>query len=172
MALANARRILILGLSGAGKSTLALALGLRLGLPVIHMDAHYWNRGWVPSSDEEFRQRVAGLVEEAEWVMDGNYSSTLDLRLRRAHHVVYLESSRWRCLRQVLKRWIAFRGQQRPDMAAGCPERIDPEFIWWVLWHQPRGRPRTMARLAATPVPVTRVRAGGASQVMRDLGLG
>jgi adenylate kinase family enzyme len=70
------RRVLILGGSGAGKSTLARILGERTGLPVIHLDQHYWRRGWVMPTPEAWKAQVAELVTRPAWVMDGNFAST------------------------------------------------------------------------------------------------
>ena len=75
------RRILVIGPSGAGKSTLARRLGAITGLPVIHLDRVYWNAGWVPTPDEEFRSRLAALLREPEWIIDGAYVTTQEERL-------------------------------------------------------------------------------------------
>jgi adenylate kinase family enzyme len=160
VALASARRVLILGPSGAGKSTLAVEVGSRLGLPVIHLDAHYWQAGWIQSEREEFDARVMRLADQPSWVMDGNYSSTLEHRLQRTDHVIYMHASRWRCLANVARRWLTHRGRQRPDMAEGCPEKIDLEFVRWILWVQPPGLKVTLHRLRSCGKPLTEVRPG------------
>jgi adenylate kinase family enzyme len=160
VALASARRILILGPSGSGKSTLASRLGGRLRLPVIHLDAHYWQPGWVESERADFQARVAKLADQPAWVIDGNYSYTLDSRLARADQLIYIHASRWRCLVNVFKRWLAYHGRQRPDMSEGCPEKIDLEFLQWVLWVQPQGRSESLRRLRSSGKPLTELRAG------------
>jgi adenylate kinase family enzyme len=75
------RRILVWGAPGTGKSTLARAIGARLGLPVIHLDAEYWRPGWVAPAQEEWLAQVTALAARDAWVMDGNYSATWHLRL-------------------------------------------------------------------------------------------
>jgi adenylate kinase family enzyme len=67
------RRVLVIGSGGAGKSTFSVALGKRLELPVIHLDAHFWRPGWVETPKPEWRERVAQLAARDAWVMDGNY---------------------------------------------------------------------------------------------------
>jgi adenylate kinase family enzyme len=78
------KRILILGPSGAGKSTLARCVGERLGLPVVHLDAINWNPGGVQTETGRFRERVAEAAASDTWVMDGNYTTHIDLCLPRA----------------------------------------------------------------------------------------
>jgi adenylate kinase family enzyme len=160
VALASARRVLILGPSGAGKSTLAVELGSRLGLPVIHLDAHFWQAGWVESERVDFAARVDRLADRPSWVMDGNYSYTMEHRLERADQVIYVHATRWRCLANVIRRWLTNRGRQRPDMADGCPEKIDLEFVRWILWVQPPGLRATLHRLRSCGKPLMETRAG------------
>ena len=52
-------KILIIGCSGSGKSTLAVALGEKLGLPVVHLDQLWWKEGWRNVTREEFDSRLA-----------------------------------------------------------------------------------------------------------------
>jgi len=85
------RRVLVFGAPGTGKSRLARVLGDRLGLPVLHRDAEYWRPGWVDPAMDEWRAQIAMLAARDAWVMDGNYSGTWDLRLPRAHTVVWLD---------------------------------------------------------------------------------
>jgi adenylate kinase family enzyme len=141
------RRILVWGAPGTGKSTLARAIGARLGLPVIHLDAEYWRPGWVEPSKEEWLAQVAVLAARDAWVMDGDYSSSWDLRLPRAEAVVWLDLPRRLYLPRTLWRSFANRGRVRPDIGRDCPERFDWEFLKWTWGYPVRKRGKTIATL-------------------------
>jgi adenylate kinase family enzyme len=104
---------------GAGKSTFARSLAARTGLPVVHLDVHYWKPGWARPSDDEWRERQRGLLAEDEWVMDGNYEETLALRLERAESVVILDTPWWLCASRAF-----VRGLRKPacEMPKGCTD--------------------------------------------------
>jgi len=112
------RKILILGSGGSGKSKLARTLGNILKLPVINLDAFFWNPGWVETPKQEWERKVGKLIKGEEWIMDGNYGSALEKRLKVADTVIFLNYSRYLCL---------WRGH----------EKIDFEFIKWI-WNYPR----------------------------------
>lgn len=131
------KKILVLGSSGAGKSTFARELGARLGIEAIHLDSYYWQPDWVSTPPEEWEERVRKLLEGESWVMDGNYRSSLPLRLEAADTVVFLERNRLVCLLRCVGRFLRHRGKSRPEMAAGCNEKIDREFLRWI-WNYPR----------------------------------
>lgn len=131
------RRILLVGSGGAGKSTLARELARRTGLPVVHLDQRFWRPGWVETPADEWRAEIAALVAEPAWIMDGNYGGTLDLRIPAADLIVFLDLPRRITIPRVLRRWLRYRGRNRPDLGAGCPERMDPGFVAW-LWNFPR----------------------------------
>lgn len=137
-------RVLILGCGGAGKSTLARRLGQLTALPVVHLDAHYWNAGWVFTPAEQWRPRVEQLAAQQRWIMDGNFASTFDLRLPLADTIIFLDPPRRVCLWRVLKRLIAHRGRNRPDMPAGCNEKADLEFLQWIWTFRARERPKIL----------------------------
>ena len=143
------RRILIVGPSGAGKSTLAVAMGRILGLPVIHLDAEHWKPGWVAPPQEEWRPVVTRLCQKPSWIIDGNFSGSLDIRIPASDTVIFMDFPRYLYIWRVLKRVWKFRGQVRPDMAPGCPERFDPGFLAW-LWRYPRNtRPEMLRKMRA-----------------------
>lgn len=123
------KRILILGSSGSGKSILARQLGSTLELPVIHLDRHFWHPGWQRTPHAEWVQVTKKLIARDAWIIDGNYRSTLDLRLKAADTVVFLDLPRWLCVMRAIKRRIEYMNRPRPDIAQGCKERIfDPDF--------------------------------------------
>src|SRR5688572_11119411 len=74
--------------------------------------------------------------------MDGNYSGTLELRLKACDTVVFLDISRPTCLWRVLKRLVVYRNRARPDMAEGCEERLNWQFIRWIYDYPRRTRPK------------------------------
>ncbi len=122
------QRALVIGCSGAGKSTFARRLGGRTGLPVIHIDRLFWQPGWVRTADDTYIERLSAVVAQERWIIDGNNSSTFDLRMPRADAVFWLDRSRALCIARVLWRVASSYGSVRADMAAGCPERFDWEF--------------------------------------------
>lgn len=139
------RRILVIGSGGAGKSTVATKLGQLLDLEVLHLDKFYWRPGWVESPPEEWRATVTGLINRDSWIIDGNYGSTLELRVQRCDTIVFLDMPRLLCVWRIAKRNFLYRRGGRPDMAEGCHEKLDPEFVSWV-WNYPRRtRPQVIA---------------------------
>ena len=125
-------RIMIIGCGGSGKSSLARQLGEKTGLPVVHLDKLFWHPGWVESSKEEIDEKIMQIISEPRWILDGNYNRTLPKRLEKCDTVIYLDFSRFACLMGVVKRILTTFGTVRPDMAEGCPERFDWEFLRWV----------------------------------------
>jgi adenylate kinase family enzyme len=146
------KRILIFGPSGAGKSTLARHIGERLGHPVVHLDAFNWNPGWVQTEIAQFRERVAEAATGDAWVMDGNYTAHLDLRLPRAEAVIWLDLPRHIYFPRAVWRSIKNYGRARDDVGPGCPERFDPSFFRdWVWTYPTRGRSRHAEIMATLP---------------------
>ncbi|WP_144510651.1 adenylate kinase [Bacillus sp. FJAT-22090] len=131
------KRILIIGSSGAGKSTLSRILARKWNLPLIHLDAIFWNAGWVPTPKPIFHEKIKKHLEKDEWIIDGNFDSTLELRAKYADLIIFLDFPNILCTYRVLKRAFIYRGKTRPDMAPGCAEKIDFPFAKWV-WRFPK----------------------------------
>jgi adenylate kinase family enzyme len=145
------KKIMLIGSSGAGKSTLARQLGAILDIEVIHLDTLFWHPGWIETPRPAWSALQQHLVERERWIIDGNYSGTMNLRLQAADTIILLDLPRRVCLWRVVKRRIMYAGRSRPDMAAGCPERLTRQFLGWI-WRYPYDRRpqilRTLAELA------------------------
>lgn len=110
------RRVVVTGLAGAGKSTFGRALAERTGLPLVHLDLHYWQPGWVDPTEDEWRSIQRRVLAGDEWIADGNDAETLDLRLERADTLVHLDLPWWLCSARALRRGFTMPGELPP----GC----------------------------------------------------
>ena len=155
------KRIIVVGSQGSGKTSLSLALGRKLGLPVIHLDVLYWRPGWKPSDIADFRGRVAQAITGDGWIIDGSFSGLcLDLTVARADQFISLERPRWLCVWRVLWRSAFQRRGERTDLPEGCPEQFDWDLVGQT-WRWPfERRPQIEAeRLQyGLAVPVVRLR--------------
>jgi adenylate kinase family enzyme len=143
------RRILIVGNSGGGKSTLARGLGEKLGLPVIYLDVLFWKPGWIESEDAEFRTRIVEALAAPEWICDGNFTNTFELRMSYADTIIWIDQPRLLCLARAMRRAVMYRDGSRPDMAAGCREKLDFDFYRYIWTYDAHARPRLEAALAS-----------------------
>ncbi|HET8671863.1 MAG TPA: DNA topology modulation protein [Candidatus Saccharimonadales bacterium] len=141
------KRILVIGSGGAGKSTFARRLARTINVEVIHLDSLYWKPGWVETPKQEWKQTVERIITRDSWIMDGNYSGTLDLRLEACDTVIFLDIARAVCIWRVIKRAVAYRNKSRPDMSEGCPERFDFGFLRWIWNYKKRTRPKIVRML-------------------------
>ncbi len=145
------KRVIILGSPGAGKSALSFALSEKTGIPVTHLDKLFWTPGWVSVSAEELDKRIENAVSADEWIIDGNYSRTIPMRLERCDTVIFLDYPTHVCLFGVIKRIIKYQGKVRDDMSPGCPERFDLEFLKYVAGFRKKQRARILSLLSSDP---------------------
>ena len=133
------KKIAIIGSGGSGKSTFARKLGEKLFIEVYHLDAILWKPNWTAVSKQQQEIIQHQLVSKEQWIIDGNYNGTLDIRLNAADCVIFMDMPRKLCVYRVFKRMILHRNKQRPDMADGCTERFDLNFLKWV-WNYPHDK--------------------------------
>ena len=168
----SADRILVMGCSGGGKSTLSQEICARLDLPYVSMDREFfWLPGWVKRDKAEERALIAAKVAEERWLIDGTAPSSFDLRLPRTEFVLWVRMPRWLCIWGALSRALRWLGRSRPDMAPGCPERIDWEFLRYIWDWERKFAPKVLAGLAqhGPDVPVLQLKSRGEMRQLLDL---
>ena len=147
-------KIAVLGFSGSGKSTLARRLGERLSLPVLHLDTVFWLPGWQERDREECAAITARFMERENWLIEGVYSKIhFDARMEHADQIIMVTLPALNCLFRAMRRYFTYRGQSRPDMTDGCPEKFDLEFVWWVFWKGRTGQRRRLLDEVAAKYP-------------------
>lgn len=87
------------------------------------------------------------LIERERWIIDGTFYSTMEQRLAVADTVIFMDYPRLRCVWRVLGRTIRWWRRKRPEMADGCQERLDLDFLKYVWRFQDRDRPRVVAAI-------------------------
>lgn len=142
-------RILVIGCPGSGKTRLAKALGEKQSLPVVHLDQLWWKPGWENVSVQEFDEQLDAVLETERWIIDGNFSRTMPLRLQYCDTIVYLDYSRIQCLLGMTQRVLGNYGRVRADMAEGCPERFDWEFVKYIWDFNKNNRVRNYTWIAS-----------------------
>jgi adenylate kinase family enzyme len=126
------KKIMVIGSPGSGKSTFSKKLAEKTGIPLIHLDKEYWNYGWIETPREEWIKKQKKLLDAEEWIIDGNYGSTINLRAEKADTIICFKLSRYICIMRYLKRVITNINKIRTDMTEGCYEKIDFEFMKYI----------------------------------------
>jgi adenylate kinase family enzyme len=138
-------KVAIVGCSGSGKSRLARQLGQALGAPVTHLDAVFYDDDWNELPKEKFAQAQAELVAGPNWVIDGNYNSTLPIRLRACDTVVLMDTSTLACLWGMFSRQLRHGSGHKGN---GIHNRIHWGVIKYVATYRRKMRPRVLAKVA------------------------
>ena len=142
-------RVAVVGAGGGGKTTFARELGEATGLPVVHLDEHFWSPGWVEMPRDRWQEVQRGLFSGDRWIADGNHEGTLDVRLSRADTVIIIARSRWACVAGAVRRRIVNR--REPVQAEGCPEHFELSFLRWIWNFDRDSRPQLDAAIARQP---------------------
>ncbi len=145
------KRVMIVGGPGSGKSTLAVALGKITGLPVFHMDKFHHQPGWVGRPRADVVQLANNIEQKPQWILEGGLSDTYENRMSRADTLIWLDLPVTLRMGRMLKRRFQFHGQTRPDLPENCRERLDPEFLAFIVRTRNTGREKIAQAIAAAP---------------------
>ena len=120
-------KVIVIGCPGSGKSTFSRELYKITGLPVFYLDMIYHKPDKTTVSNREFDEKLGDILNQDKWIIDGNYSRTLPLRLDRCDTVFWLDYPTEVCLNGVESRI----GKPRVDMPWIETEK-DEEFIEYI----------------------------------------
>lgn len=128
-------KILIIGISGTGKTTLGRKLSELLKIPLVHYDKFVWDKNWTEIDPKIVEKKLEEEVKKDKWIIEGYIQPAGKIRLERADLVIYLDYSGWRAALGGLKRWWQHRGRTRSEMAAGCIEKFNWDYLK-VMWNR------------------------------------
>ena len=136
------KKIIVIGCPGSGKSTISRELHNKTGIPLHHLDMMYWNADKTTVEKSVFLERLSDVLEKDEWIIDGNYSSTMELRMAACDTVIFLDYPLDVCLDGVRER----RGKPRSDMPWIETEE-DAEFIEFIKSYNEQQKPKVLELL-------------------------
>ena len=136
------KKIIVIGCPGSGKSTVSRALHNKTGIPLYHLDMMYWNADKTTVEKSVFLERLSDVLEKDEWIIDGNYGSTMELRMAACDTVIFLDYPLDICLDGIRER----RGKPRSDMPWIETEE-DSEFIEFVKSYNEQQKPKVLELL-------------------------
>lgn len=125
-------RICIIGGSGTGKTTLANNLGKELKLPVYHIDGIHHLENWKIRDKNERDKIIIEKTNQAKWIIDGTYRSTLQQRLKKSDYIIYLDYSTLAQIIGVMKRFFKNHGKEKEEIP-GYKEQMNWEFFCFVV---------------------------------------
>ena len=136
------KKVIVIGCPGSGKSTVSRALHNKTGIPLYHLDMMYWNADKTTVEKNVFLERLSTVLEKDEWIIDGNYGSTMELRMAACDTVIFLDYPLDICLDGIKER----RGKPRSDMPWIETEE-DEEFIEFIKSYNEQQKPKVLELL-------------------------
>lgn len=138
------KKVVVIGCPGSGKSTFSRALQLKTGLPLHHLDMMKWNADKTTVAREVFLNRLHKVLPQDKWIIDGNYFSTMEMRIDACDTIIFLDYDTTTCLNGIKSRI----GQVRTDMP-WVETEPNPEFIDFIKGYNTNIRPKVIALLEA-----------------------
>ncbi len=135
------RKMIVVGCPGSGKSTFAKALHEVMGIPLIHLDLLFWNGDGTTVDKPVFYERLTEALRGDRWIIDGNYASTMELRMEACDTVIFLDYPLEICLQGIKDR----RGKPRSDLPWIEPAEDDEEFLEFVRNYSTQNRPQVLS---------------------------
>ena len=136
-------KVIIIGCPGSGKSTFGRKLKRIIDLPLYHLDMMFWNDDRTTVTKELFIERLKKAMSNSKWIIDGNYGSTMEMRIKECDTVFFLDYPTSVCIEGIESR----RGQPRSDMPWIENGNTDEEFIDFINKYNSESRPEVISLL-------------------------
>ncbi len=137
------KKVIVIGCPGSGKSTFSKSLHQITNIPLFHLDMLFWNTDKTTVEKSVFLDRLLKIIENDQWIIDGNYGSTMELRMQSCDTVIFLDYPLEVCLNGIQER----KGKARSDMPWIEPSEDDAEFIEFIKNYNSQSRPKVMELL-------------------------
>ena len=137
------KKVIVIGCPGSGKSTFSKALHKITGIELFHLDMMFWNVDKTTVDKSVFIERLLKTIKLSKWIIDGNYESTMELRMRECDTVIFLDYSLDVCLNGIEER----KGKARSDMPWTESDKDDLDFIEFVKNYNFKNRPKVIQLL-------------------------
>lgn len=131
---------MIMGRSGSGKSTFAYELHQKINFPLHHLDKYFFTDYWQERNYEEFIGIQQELVNQEQWIIDGNSTKSFEMRYKRADVCLYFNFPRYLCYWRVFKR-LLYKEISIDDRADNCCERVSWSLLKYMWGFEKRVEP-------------------------------
>lgn len=121
------KKIIVIGCPGSGKTTFAEKLNKCTGLPLYYLDAIWHKPDKTHISREEYDERLAEIFQTPEWIIDGNYNRTIEMRIQQCDTIFLFDLPTEVCIQGATDRL----GKGRYDMP-WIEKEIDPAFLKFI----------------------------------------
>ena len=136
------KKVIVIGCPGSGKSTFSRALHNKTSLPLHHLDMMFWNVDKTTVEKSIFREKLSAVLDTDEWIIDGNYGSTMELRIAECDTCFFLDFPLEICLGGIKER----QGKPRSDMP-WVETEDDAEFLDFIRKYNEKERPNVLSLL-------------------------
>ncbi len=98
------KKVIIIGCPGSGKTTFAEKLNKITGLPLYYLDAIWHKPDKTHIAREDFDERISRIFDMPEWIIDGNYNRTIEMRLKHCDTVFLFDLPTNLCIQGAIDR--------------------------------------------------------------------
>ena len=98
------KKVIIIGCPGSGKTTFAEKLQRVTNLPLYYLDAIWHRPDRTHISREEYDKKLAEIFKTEEWIIDGNYSRTIEERIKKCDTIFLFDLPTEVCVQGATER--------------------------------------------------------------------